>query len=133
MFQERGFELELGALDERVGSGQPRRQWEFKGIPPILIKAMSSRTTEIEDPKRQYTGTTGREATGHGWEAFVMSHRGPKASLMPPELRAEWEVESGDHGLTAALVDAMRDHALRMGQVRTARPIPGLDDAEWHP
>jgi hypothetical protein len=60
---------------------------------------MSSRTSEIEDLKRRYVDISGREPTGGGWEAFVMDHRGPKAKLAPPELRAEWAVESAAHGL----------------------------------
>ncbi len=109
-FQERGFELEQFELEKR-GNGQPWRPWELKGIPPSLIKALSSRTTEIEDLKREYTEATGREAVGAGWEAFVMSHRGPKARLTAPELRAEWEVECAAHDLTPEAVDAMREGA----------------------
>ncbi len=108
--EERGFELELSELEKR-GSGQPWRPWELKGIPASLIKALSSRTTEIEDLKRKYTEATGREAVGDGWEAFVMSHRGPKARLTAAELRAEWEVECAAHGLTPAAVDAMLGRA----------------------
>jgi conjugative relaxase-like TrwC/TraI family protein len=119
LFQERGFELELGPLKKR-GNGQPCRPWELKGIPPSLIKAMSSRTTEIEDLKRQYTEATGREPIGSGWEGFVMSHRGPKARLTAPELRAEWEVDCAEHGLTPEMVDDMRDEATARRSVAEA-------------
>jgi conjugative relaxase-like TrwC/TraI family protein len=111
MLQERGFELELGPLVRRDKSGQPRRRWEIKGIQASLVKAMSSRTSEIEDLKRQHTEATGREAAGGGWEAFVMSHRGPNARLSAPETRAEWEMEAADHRVTPEAVDALRDQA----------------------
>lgn len=110
MFKERGFELELGPPQKR-GSGQPWRPWEIRGVPASLIKAMSSRTAEIEDLKQQYMKETGREAVGTGWDAFVTSHRGPKAKLTAPELEAEWEVEAAEHGLAPAAVAALRDEA----------------------
>jgi conjugative relaxase-like TrwC/TraI family protein len=126
MLRERGFELEVDTL-ERRGNGQPSRRWELKGVPPSLIKAMSSRTAEIDDLKRQYMDATGREPIGNGWEAFVMSHRGPKARLTAPELRAEWEVEAAEHGLTPATVAAMREDANQ--RRRTFQP-PAEDGPE---
>ncbi len=104
--QAYGFELEW-KLEYRKETGQPRMAWEVMGVPASLIKAMSRRTSEIEDLKAQYRKATGREALGPSWDAFVVAQRGQKAKLSPSELRAWWLVEAEEHGLDAASVDRL--------------------------
>jgi conjugative relaxase-like TrwC/TraI family protein len=103
MLRQRGFTIVRHL--ERRRNGQPRVTWEIAGVPPALIQAMSSRTSEIEDLRRKYEETYGREASGPAWDAWVALQRGPKARLSSPELRVEWTLEAERHGFGLAAVD----------------------------
>jgi conjugative relaxase-like TrwC/TraI family protein len=101
----RGFRIERRVEQRR--NGQPRVVWEVAGIPASLVKAMSSRTAEIEDLQRKYEEMYGRQATGPAWEAWIAGQRGPKAHLSSAELRVEWALEAERHGLDLATFDAL--------------------------
>jgi len=126
--QAYGFELEW-KLEYRKESGQPRMAWEIKGVPQSLIKAMSRRTSEIEDLKAQYRKATGREALGPSWDAFVVAQRGQKAKLSPSELRAWWLVEAEEHGLDAATVDTLVAEAAQRRAAGIRKPDEDSEEA----
>lgn len=105
MLRQRGFTIVRHL--ERRRNGQPKVTWEIAGVPPSLTQAMSSRTSEIEDLRRKYEETYGREASGPAWDAWVALQRGPKARLSSPELRVEWTLEAERHGFGLSAVDEL--------------------------
>ncbi|TMC01259.1 MAG: hypothetical protein E6J41_33350, partial [Chloroflexi bacterium] len=98
-FRQMGFPIRR--IVERKKTGAIKTvKWELEGIPDELVKAMSARTREIEDLKKQYEKHTGREADGPGWERFVEQQRGPKAKLSPTTMAAAWHEETAEYGYT---------------------------------
>jgi conjugative relaxase-like TrwC/TraI family protein len=97
MFRERGWEVERTLVKDRHGRAD-RAHWELAGVPQSLIKAMSTRSQEIEDLKRRYRELYGLEPDGPGFERFLLTHRGPKSRRSSEELRAEWAAEGREHG-----------------------------------
>jgi TrwC relaxase len=65
LLRQRGFEIER-RLEQRR-NGQPRVVWEVKGVRGSLIKAMSSRTTEMAELKTKFMAEYGRD-----WEAWIV-------------------------------------------------------------
>lgn len=89
MLAERGFEIAARDV-RRENGGLQRRDWELADVPAELLRAMSSRTVEIEELQRAYREETGREPTGKGWEAFLEAHRGPKARMSSEHEAQTW-------------------------------------------
>ncbi|TMC04598.1 MAG: hypothetical protein E6J41_24335 [Chloroflexi bacterium] len=99
-FRKMGFPIRR--IIERKKNGAIKTvKWELDGIPEELVKAMSARSREIEDLKKQYEKHTGREADGPGWERFVEQQRGPKAKLSPAVMSLAWHDEAAEHGYTS--------------------------------
>jgi conjugative relaxase-like TrwC/TraI family protein len=111
MLRQRGFLIDRH-LEERR-NGQPWSRWELAGIAPSLIRAMSSRTAEIEDLQRKYTDLYGREPTGPAWEAWIALQRGPKGKLSSVEMFTARALEAERHGFDLNALEAMRAAADR--------------------
>src|SRR5262245_15269045 len=125
-FRDMGFPIRRQV--ERKSSGAIRSvKWELEAIPPALVEAMSARSREIGDLRRQYEKTTGRQAEGPGWESFVEQHRGPKAKLAPQEMAASWQDEAVEHGYTAS---THVEHVSRAEAARAAG-IEKRDETSW--
>ena len=107
LLRQRGFEIER-RLEQRR-NGQPRVVWEVKGVRGSLIKAMSSRTTEIAELKTQFMAEYSREPEGPAWEAWIVKQRGPKAKLTAAELRLECLVAAADHRRAAGIPETNVD------------------------
>jgi hypothetical protein len=97
--------------------------WEVRGVPDSLIKAMSSRTTEIAELKKKFMAEYGREPEGPAWEAWIIRQRGPKAKLTAAELRLEWMREAREHDFGPDAVGELVDTA----DDRRAVGIPEID------
>jgi conjugative relaxase-like TrwC/TraI family protein len=123
LLRQRGFVIERRL--ERRQNGQPRVVWEVAGIPASLVRAMSSRTAEIEDLQRRYGELYGREPTGPAWEAWIALQRGPKAHLSSAELRVLWELDAERHGLDRTGFDVLVTDADR-------RRAAGIEDRGEH-
>lgn len=116
LLRQRGFEIER-RLEQRR-NGQPRVVWEVKGVPGSLIKAMSSRMTEIAELKTQFMAEYSREPEGPAWEAWIVKQRGPKAKLTAAELRLEWMEDAAEHAFGPEAVEdlvAAADHRQAAG------------------
>ncbi|MBJ7598817.1 MobF family relaxase [Candidatus Nephthysia bennettiae] len=112
-FRLRGWQIERTL--ERDAHGKVKGvHWELAGVPSELIKAMSTRSQEIDQLKQQYREKTGKEPDGVGFEEFLLKHRGPKSKRSSDELRREWIAEGRSHGYGPEQVaEAQAQAALR--------------------
>ncbi|MDQ6898973.1 MAG: relaxase domain-containing protein, partial [Candidatus Dormibacteraeota bacterium] len=115
----RGFEIERELIRDAHGNVK-RVAWEVKGVPRDLIKAMSSRSQEIDQLKRSYRELFGREPEGVHFERFLLNHRGPKSKRTADELREAWIEEGREHDYGPETVAAEKAHA----DARLAAGIP---------
>ncbi len=86
-------------------------KFELEAIPASLVEAMSGRSREIGDLRKQYEKATGRDAEGPGWERFVEQHRGPKAKLTAVEMASAWRDEADEHGFDREAIAEYVRHA----------------------
>jgi conjugative relaxase-like TrwC/TraI family protein len=92
-------------------------KFELEGIPESLVEAMSARSREIGELRKQYEKVTGRPAEGPGWERFVGEHRGAKAKLTAAEMHAAWHDEAAEHDFDG---DAIAEYVRRVELAKAA-------------
>jgi conjugative relaxase-like TrwC/TraI family protein len=124
--RQRGFEIErrLEYRKDRKGREVPRVAWEVRGVPEALIRAMSSRTTEIAELKARFMKETGREPEGRAFDAWIVKQRGPKTRLTSEELRRAWIDEAEEHGFGPEAVEEL----LALADLRRAVGIVTRDE-----
>lgn len=128
MLRARGFQIEWTLARKSTGALQ-RVAWEIKGVPAGLVKAMSSRSLEIEELKKRYQQEYGKKAEGEAWNRWFAEHRGPKAKLTAGQLREAWGGAGAEHGFgpqQAAQLVELADAAMAAG-------IPPAEERETGP